>query len=691
MSMNTIIIILVALWGGIGLIVGFLMLNKKRRAKKALNQGHLQIVAASNKKSSVFFLYWLYRNLPVLKKDYNYLESKVRILYPADELSIRLQATKIMSKALGKAGIIAGLAVLFGSVGNFIFAGEMNFYFMFLGVLLAWRTYKRTTKLKLDEAEHRLLKQYSDFLFNNLVPAYQKFYGRLDDALFFCIDSLPTMMALHATRIYDVVKSPHLAEAAAEYTEYAPNNYFSSLVSLIVPTKIYGDKTLEDGKTTFIKGVMNLNVQLNEELLMRQRLDAAFASLSNIVLMGVGAMMPLYWFFISFLPQTKSFFSSGLGTTAETIIFLTTLLCDYLLDSLKSTAKAEVVEDSIWKKIADHPRIQPLLNIQYAKHYTFMNRVDKQMRAIGNHTGVKAKMVECAAFALGAFIAVNLIFMTSMVQQSRQALNDFANDFTNVITPSDEYNAQMEYISKTLSKQYRKEMLTEADKDRVITDIRSQDTAIKAESYVTPTAEAIISHNQEYHNVYFRFWYEFIALLAAIITFNVPLFLLNYRAKAAEMGKEDEVNSFNLLATIFMEMDGIQVETLLEWMERFSYYFREAVVECIITYPVGRFKALEKLRDYDEMPTFQRFIESMINVDKVGMKQAFADIEIQKEFYNEKRKADNEVLINRKKHRASTVAFIPFYVTCAVWLGAPIALYAYQLIQQFMTQLGALM
>lgn len=690
MSMTTMIILIVSLWVVIGASVGIITLIRNRRQKKRLNQGHIEIIGAGRRRSSVFSLYWLYRHLPVLQKDYRYVENKVRLLYPADELSIRLQATKLMTKALVKASVILGLAILFGSVGNLLFAGEMNFYFMFLGAILAWRTYKRTTKQKLDEAEHRLLKQYSDFLFNDLVPAYQKFYGRLDDALFYVIDSLPTMMALHATRIHDVVKSPHLEEAAAEYAEYAPNNYFSSLISLIVPTKIYGDKTLEDGKTTFIKGVMNLNIQLNEELLMRQRLDAAFASLSNIVLMGVGMMMPLYWFFVNFLPQTRSFFLSGIGTAAETIIFLATVLCDYLLDSLKSTAKAEVVEDNIWKRIADHPVLIPILNVQYRKHYTLMNRIDKQMRAIGNHTGVKSKMVECAVFAIGAFIAVNLIFMTSMVQQSREALNDFSNAFTNVITPSDEYNAQMIVISKTLSKQYRHEVLTNNDMDRIATDIRSQNTQIKADSYVTPTAEAIIAHNRDYHNVYFRFWYEIVAFIVAAIAFFVPLWLLNYRAKSAEMGKEDEVNSFNLLATIFMEMDGIKVETLLDWMERFSYYFRDAVVECIITYPMGRFKALEKLRDYDEMPAFQRFVESMLNIDKVGMKQAFADIEIQKEFYNEKRKADNEVLINKKKNRASKIAFVPFYVTAAVWMGMPIALYAYQLINQFMSQIGAL-
>ena len=138
-------------------------------------------------------------------------------------------------------------------------------------------------------------------------------------------------MALHATRIYDVVKSPKLEEAAAAYADYAPNNFFTSLVSLIVPTKLYGDKTLEDGKTTFIKGIMNLNKQLNEELLMKQRLDAAFSSLSIITLSGVFMMPMLRWFFAHFFPQTTTFFNGTTGIVVELIIFIVTFLSRILL------------------------------------------------------------------------------------------------------------------------------------------------------------------------------------------------------------------------------------------------------------------------------------------------------------------------------------------------------------------------
>lgn len=59
-------------------------------------------------------------------------------------------------------------------------------------------------------------------------------------------------------------------------TPYAPNNVILSFVSLATTTRIYCDKTLPDGNTTFIKGLTNLQKQLNEEVLNMDRLDIAF-------------------------------------------------------------------------------------------------------------------------------------------------------------------------------------------------------------------------------------------------------------------------------------------------------------------------------------------------------------------------------------------------------------------------------
>ena len=662
----------------------------KQKAKKALNAGHIDIIGAGKAKNRSFMLYRFYNSIPILKKHFAAIKNKTRLIYPADEFSVRLETTKTMTQGL-RAAVITMVAVTLVSFLNIFFDGTVAYYYLFLGILLSIRAFRRKTKTRLEQAEHFLLKQYADYLFNSLVPAYQRKHGRIDDALMSTLnEELPVMMSLHVSKIYDVVRSPHLEEAAAEYADHSPSPFFTSLVSLIVPIKMHGDKKLSDGKTTFTKGVMNLNKQLNEELLMRRKIDAAFASLSKIVMMGVFAIQPVYWFFIAFFSGTKTFFSSSVALIFEIAIFIITFLCDYLIDSMTTTNKNEVIENSIWKKIAERKSLQPILNAQYRKHFTYFNRVDKQMHAVGNHTGIKAFMIQCAAYAVIAFIAINLVFGFSLITRTVSVLSDFTTEFENSLTPSEEYTSQMRALSKEIARAHLGDELTAADTEVLKQEVRDKGTIIKADDYVDEVVSVIISRNSQYHKIYFKFWYEIIALIGAIVAFTVPEKLLRFKARQSEMGKEDEVNSFNLLAMIFMDMDGVKVETLLAWMERFAHYYRPAITECIIMYPMGQKKALEQLAEYDNMSAYHKFIESLMNIDDVGMKQAFADIEIQQDFYNDKRKADNEILISRKKTTASMLAFIPFWSVIILWMMVPIGFYAYNLIVQFTSSLASL-
>lgn len=685
------IVILPIIWIIVGIAFAIYKIQSKRRAKKSLNAGHITIVGSSNRRSRMFWLYHLYSTFPLLRKEFARLKKKIRLVYPADEISIRMESTKTMTKGITKGLIVLGV-VLALSLINIVFAGQIAYYYLFLGLLLAYRSFRRTIKTRLENAEHFLLKQYADFLFNSLVPAYQKKNGRIDDAISSVLDDLPVMMNLHANKIYDVVTAPHLEDAAAEYSEYSPSPYFTSLVSLIVPIKLHGDKKLDNGKTVFIEGIMNLNRQLNEEILVKKRVDAAFSSLSSIVMMGVFAIQPVYWFFLLFFPGTKSFFSTGAAIACEVAIFAVTFLCDYLIENMKTTVNKDVKEDSIWKKIATLPIVSQVLNVQHKKHFTTFERINKQMIAIGDHTGVHAHMIQCATWACAAFLVVNILFITSVIAKSSAVINDFSSEFDNALTPSEEYNKQMEAIGSEISAIHRKEHLTADDREALKNEIResSKNTMIKADEYVDPVADKIIERNQKAQNVYFQFWYEFVALLAGAVAFNVPTWLLRFKARQSEMGKEDEVNSFNLLAMIFMNMDGIKVETLLEWMERFSHFFRTAITECIIMYPMGKQKALENLSNFDPMSTYHKFCESLLNIDRVGMKKAFEDIEIQQEFYNDKRKTDNEILITKKKTTASHIAFVPFWATVFLWMAPPMVVYAINLIKQFTTQISQL-
>lgn len=641
------------------------------RQKKSGAAKGVQIIKYQKGKNSLYMFYRLFQRIPLLNKEFRKVEQRVRILFPADEVSVNIESTRIMMRSLG---------IFFGVIAVTLITFMGDLYYLAFGLFIAFVMFKGRIATKLEKGEQTLLNQFSEFM-SDLISAYRENHGRLDDAINSMIDDLPYFVGLHISKIYEIIKSPHLEEAAEKYADYSPNIFLLSLVSLVVPTRIYGDKELSDGNTTFTKGLMNLKKQLNEEILKRERIDLAFSSLTTISLAAVVVIKPLEWFFLKFFPQTATFFTSPIGLAAMTAIFITSYACYTLVLSLKSQRRDDIKEDTLWKKIAAKPWLNRILNMQYKRHYTKMVRMERELNSIGDHTGVKAHLVKCAAMALVVFIVAHVMFIVADVSTARKALNDFSSEFTNTIVPDESYTEAMKGLSKDLANAHKNDR--EIDEEALKEEIRAKGTVIKKDDHVDPVVKMVEKRVAKYQKTYFKWWYEPIIFLLATIAFMAPTWILHFKAKAMIMSREDEVNSFNLLAMIFMDMDGIQITTLLEWMERFSYFYREAVMQCIIEVPMGKQKALEKLLAYDGMPDFRKFVKCMMNIDEVGFKKAFADIEIQQDYYNEKRKVDNERLISRKKTKAEKLAFAPIYATIALWLILPIIIYAYELVIQF--------
>ena len=290
--------------------------------------------------------------------------------------------------------------------------------------------------------------------------------------------------------------------------------------------------------------------------------------------------------------------------------------------------------------------------------------------------------VTSGASALAAFIGFHILFVGAGIQASGNALNEFSTEFDNVVVPDSSYTDEMVRVSRIIAKEHKNDITL--NKEIISQEIRDHSLLLKSDMYVEPVADVVIKQVRKYQGIFFRWWYEPIILALSAAAFFIPTLFLLFKSHQIQMNKEDEVNSFNLLALIFMDMEGTQVSTLLEWMERFSYSYRDAITECITSLEMGEKAALKKLYEYDDMFEFRKFVKSLMSVDEVGFKRAFADIQIQQDYYNDKRKLDNQRMITRKSILASRIAFIPMYMVIGLYLVLPMVLYGLTLMTQLM-------
>lgn len=646
-------------------IVAFtILIRKEKRERTKLR------FATGPKKNRLYRLQTVFLNIPYLRRIYQKALVRARVLYPSDSATVGYEVTKLMGKS-----IIWSLIVFFVM---FLMAKGDIFYIL-SGLFIAAILFKNALNKRFEKAEHTLLVQFSEVIFS-LISTYRESHGHLDDAIYGMLDDLPQLVSLHLSNIYDIIVSPNPEEKAEQYTDYAPNRYLLSFISLAVPVKVYGDKTLADGNTAFLKGLMNLKKSLNEEILKRENIDFAFSSLTAISVAAVFAMKPLEWFFLTFMPQTEPFFKGTFGIASMTVVFLVSYLCYSMILSLKTNRQNEIIDTNLWSKLAAVPAVSRILNQQVNRHYTVCMRKEQQMRAVGDQTGVKAFLVKSAACAAAAFLVSNVLFLYSNMRSAENALNRPSDHLETVIVPSEEYIKEMQDVSIRLASLHKDDKAL--DHASLAQEVRDGSMLLRADDHVLPVTKSIEEQVEKYQSVYFKWYYELIASALAALAFFIPGAFLSFQNKQIQIIKEDEVNGFNLLALIFMDMDGTQVSTVLEWMERFSYSYKTAISECIVNLEMGEQRALQKLYEYDTMFEFRKFVKALMTVDDIGFANAFTDIQIQQDYYNEKRKLDNQKLIKQKSATASRIAFAPVYMVMLLYIIIPMLLFAATIFRQ---------
>ena len=126
-----------------------------------------------------------------------------------------------------------------------------------------------------------------------------------------------------------------------------------------------------------------------------------------------------------------------------------------------------------------------------------------------------------------------------------------------------------------------------------------------------------------------------------------------------------------------MHMDGTTVDVILEWMERFSYCFKESIIQCRLEAALGTQVALENMKDSESYEAFKDFCDNLISIDKVGVVKAFDEIQTDREYFMKKREQDREENLARKLAKAHRFMYLPLFGTIILYLLVPMGIYAF--------------
>ena len=224
----------------------------------------------------------------------------------------------------------------------------------------------------------------------------------------------------------------------------------------------------------------------------------------------------------------------------------------------------------------------------------------------------------------------------------------------------------------------RTDITRERDKDKAKLRLRIE---IKSSKYYeNETDEAINTATDRIYdklkiiaNEDFKWFELLLAFLFGIAGYYFPVLLLVFQKIMRVLEMENEVMQFQTIILMLMKIERVNVEIILEWLERYSNIYREPISKCVNNYEAGAWEALEELKNDVTNKQLIRLIEGLqSSVEKIPIIEAFDELDSERNYYQEKRKEANDRLISRKGLIGKIIGFAPMVCLFVGYLIVPL-------------------
>ena len=160
----------------------------------------------------------------------------------------------------------------------------------------------------------------------------------------------------------------------------------------------------------------------------------------------------------------------------------------------------------------------------------------------------------------------------------------------------------------------------------------------KQEEYEIEIEKVYTSTNRSNKNMIIKVTDQRLLEKTCLLYTSFPILLLMFQKKMRQMEMENEVMQFQTIILMLMRIERVNVEMILEWLERYSNIFKEPISKCVNNYEAGAWEALEQLKEDISYQDMIRIVESLqAAVEKIPIVEAFDELDTERDYYQAKR------------------------------------------------------
>ena len=674
---NQILYYIMGIIGGLFalIVIAYLVIRSKTNKGDMKKIRQLREGTKQNKFSSdVIYqkLYNFYTSVPVFKRYVLKIRRKLEIIHMQDEYKTRRQASKIITQAL--------CIIIPVTIAVIVFAKSDP---LLLVILLLFELFLIETIMSgmIDKYDTKLLKQQIDF-FAEIRHAYHEF-NMVEEAIYEVSQNDELEVSVQGQRIYEILISDDPETELEKYYDIAPNSFLKEFAGISYLTKEFGDRKI-DGASLYLKNVNNITQEMQLEILKRDKLNYVFQSLSVISIAPVLLLEPIKNWSVSNFNFTESWYNGKAGMIVQILILIITfvsyLLTRKLKDNGSTNANTKNTENPWQQKIYSKKILKKIIDLFIPKRNSKEHRkVSKLLKDSASYLKIEWLYTNRVTLAIVTCIVSIVLFSQLHAVAINYVYTEPTTDYDLISGLSDKDKRKAMEVTEVQNKfldRFKGQAIT--NKDEMLVKIQ---TEMKNSHYYSDASNETITKesNQIYDklviiNQEFLQWYEvLLAFVFSIVGYMAPLWLLVFQVKMRQIEMEDEVMQFQTIILMLMRIERVNVEIILEWLERYANIFKAPITKCLNNYEAGAWEALEEWKNEVSYQQLIRIIESLqAAVEKIPIKDAFDELDSERDYYQEKRKESNDRLIKRKGMIGKVIGFAPMVCLFVGYLIIPL-------------------
>ena len=433
------------------------------------------------------------------------------------------------------------------------------------------------------------------------------------------------------------------------------------------------------------------------EILKRDKLDYVFQSLSVISVIPILFIEPLKNWAISSFSFTSSFYNGKIGLVMQIAIVVLTLICYFLVRKVKDTTSINSMKNT------QNPWQQKLYKIKPIKKFVDLFIPKKGTKQYRNLTQLlkdaasKDKMEWIYVTKLVLVVVVFFISIFLMSQMHKVSIKYIYTtpttdyDLISMSTKQESQAAKQTEIENKFLDMFRGQTgVTEAQIRQKVK--YSKDFAEASDEEINKTVSSIYTKLQAINSEYLKWFEIIIAMIFATAGYMGPTWTLYFQKIVRQLEMEDEVMQYQTIILMLMKIERVNVEMILEWLERYANIFKAPITKCVNNYESGAWEALEELKNEISYQQLITIVESLqAAVEKIPIKEAFDELDTERDYYQEKRKASNEKLISRKGMIGKVIGFAPMVTLFVGYLIVPLVAIGLMSMMSSFSSMGSMM